>query len=234
MVQLTNGIRGAVISPILALFIHEQGFTLTEIGLLGTAGVLGWFIFEPLMGVFADRLNKKYLISFAIIGSSIIYGLYPTASSFLHYSLLAFGLSSVMSAYAISVKALAAELIPKENRGKTYGRYTAVTSMGGILGPIIGGYIAEQMGNSVPFYIAAPKSTFDLSLKDGSKIPIEQRHPEEVSNGFGPRIAPKGVQIYNPAFDVTPAKLITGIITEYGIIEKPTTTKVKQALNNKQ
>ncbi len=170
IVQLTNGLRGAVVSPILALFIHEQGFTLTEIGLLGTAGVLGWFIFEPLMGVFADRLQKKHLISFAIIGSSIVYALYPMAKSFLHFSILAFSLSSVMSAYAISVKALAAELIPPENRGKTYGRYTAVISSGGIVGPIIGGYIAQQMGNNVPFYIAAFLGIVSLSSVFSMKV----------------------------------------------------------------
>jgi methylthioribose-1-phosphate isomerase len=86
--------------------------------------------------------------------------------------------------------------------------------------------------HNIPFYIAAPKSTFDFSLKDGSMIPIEERKDEEITCGFGKRTAPRGVKTYNPAFDVTPAGLITGIITEYGIINKPGINKVKKHFSN--
>jgi methylthioribose-1-phosphate isomerase len=72
--------------------------------------------------------------------------------------------------------------------------------------------------HGVPFFVAAPSSTFDLSIADGSAIPIEQRDPREITHGFGRQTAPDGVDVYNPAFDVTPAELITGIITETGII----------------
>ncbi len=82
--------------------------------------------------------------------------------------------------------------------------------------------------HNIPFYIAAPKSTFDFTLKNGSEIPIEERKAEEVTCGFGKRTAPKGVPVYSPAFDVTPAKLISGIITEFGIIEKPNMTTIKK------
>ena len=70
----------------------------------------------------------------------------------------------------------------------------------------------------VPFYIVAPSSTFDLSIVSGAEIPIEERKPEEVSHGFGSATAPAGVQVFNPAFDVTPAMLITRIITEKGCV----------------
>ncbi|MHC5018567.1 MAG: S-methyl-5-thioribose-1-phosphate isomerase [Planctomycetota bacterium] len=77
----------------------------------------------------------------------------------------------------------------------------------------------------IPFYVAAPLSTFDLSLASGDLIPIEQRAREEVAtNGRGGM--PEGVEAWNPAFDVTPAELITGIITERGVIESPDTAKV--------
>jgi methylthioribose-1-phosphate isomerase len=72
--------------------------------------------------------------------------------------------------------------------------------------------------HGIPFYVAAPASTFDLSLPDGSAIPIEQRDPREVTHGFGKATAPEGVGVYNPAFDVTPAGLIEGLITEVGVI----------------
>jgi methylthioribose-1-phosphate isomerase len=72
--------------------------------------------------------------------------------------------------------------------------------------------------HGIPFYVAAPSSTFDLSLADGTAIPIEERDPREITHGFGKQTAPDGVRVYNPAFDVTPAHLIAGIITERGLI----------------
>ena len=73
----------------------------------------------------------------------------------------------------------------------------------------------------IPFYIAAPLSTIDVSLKTGEVIPIEERKSEEVTNFKGVRSAPQGTKVYNPAFDITPAKYITAIITEKGILTKP-------------
>jgi methylthioribose-1-phosphate isomerase len=75
--------------------------------------------------------------------------------------------------------------------------------------------------HGIPFYVAAPSSTFDLSLPDGSHIPIEERGAEEITNGFGKQTAPDGVAVYNPAFDVTPAELIAGIVTEKGVLRPP-------------
>jgi methylthioribose-1-phosphate isomerase len=71
--------------------------------------------------------------------------------------------------------------------------------------------------HNIPFYVAAPLSTIDFDLDDGSSIPIEERHPEEVYQVGNSRICPPGVEFYNPAFDVTPARYVTGIITEYGV-----------------
>jgi methylthioribose-1-phosphate isomerase len=76
--------------------------------------------------------------------------------------------------------------------------------------------LAEAHG--IPFYIAAPTSTFDLSIDNGDQIPIEQRAAEEITMGFGRSTAPEGVRVYNPAFDVTPARYIRAIITERGLI----------------
>lgn len=73
--------------------------------------------------------------------------------------------------------------------------------------------------HEIPFYVAAPTSTFDLSIASGETIPIEQRSAAEITHGFGRQTAPEGVQVYNPAFDVTPARLIRAIICERGIIE---------------
>jgi len=84
--------------------------------------------------------------------------------------------------------------------------------------------LAKEFG--IPFYIAAPSSTFDLNIKSGDEIPIEQRDPSEVTSFGGTNVAPEGIKVYNPAFDVTEAKYITAIITEKGVIESPDTEKV--------
>jgi methylthioribose-1-phosphate isomerase len=73
--------------------------------------------------------------------------------------------------------------------------------------------------HGIPFYVAAPTTTFDLSLDSGEQIPIEQRSASEITHGFGRQTAPDGIGVYNPAFDVTPARLIKAIITERGVIE---------------
>jgi methylthioribose-1-phosphate isomerase len=79
--------------------------------------------------------------------------------------------------------------------------------------------LAKEHG--IPFYVAAPFSTIDLETPDGSKIPIEQRNPREVTHIGGKQMVPEGVQIENPAFDVTPAKYVTAIVTERGIARSP-------------
>ena len=75
--------------------------------------------------------------------------------------------------------------------------------------------------HGIPFYVAAPRSTFDFSMESGAGIPIEERAPSEVTSFGDSRIAPADTQVYNPAFDVTPGHLITAFVTEYGIIHPP-------------
>lgn len=86
--------------------------------------------------------------------------------------------------------------------------------------------------HGIPFYVAAPSSTFDLSLASGQAIPIEQRDPREVTHGMGRQTAPDGVSVYNPAFDVTPAELIAGIITERGVIHPVNADTIRATLSS--
>ena len=92
----------------------------------------------------------------------------------------------------------------------------------------IGTYAAAVLAShhDIPFYVAAPSSTFDLSIHSGDEIPIEERSPEEITCGFGQRTAPETCTAFNPAFDVTPATLIRAIITERGVISTPSTATV--------
>jgi methylthioribose-1-phosphate isomerase len=87
------------------------------------------------------------------------------------------------------------------------------------IGTYMHAVVAKRHG--IPFYVAAPTTTVDLACRDGSRIPIEERSPDEVTHFGGQRIAPAGVKVGNPAFDVTPAALLTAIVTETGVARRP-------------
>jgi methylthioribose-1-phosphate isomerase len=82
--------------------------------------------------------------------------------------------------------------------------------------------------NNIPFYVAAPLSTVDLSMESGERIPIEERPPEEVTSILGKPVAPEGVKVRNPAFDVTPHNYVTAIITEKGVARPPYVHSLKK------
>ncbi len=96
----------------------------------------------------------------------------------------------------------------------------------------IGTYMVAVLARThdIPFYVAAPRSTIDIALPDGSGIPIEYRDPVEVTHLNGRKVAPDGVIAINPAFDVTPNKYITGIITEVGVLRRPFGKAIRKAL----
>lgn len=97
------------------------------------------------------------------------------------------------------------------------------TAANGDVANKIGTYMVAALAarHKIPFYVAAPTSSIDLSCKDGSEIPIEERAGEEVSHFHGKPSTPEGVRVANPAFDVTPSKLVTAIITENGVARAP-------------
>jgi len=86
--------------------------------------------------------------------------------------------------------------------------------------------------NRIPFYVAAPLSTIDLTLKNGDMIPVEERKSAEISRFGKKQIGPKGVKAFNPAFDITPARYVTAIITEKGIIRAPYRREIKKIFKN--
>lgn len=121
----------------------------------------------------------------------------------------------------------------------------AVMSKGWIQAVIVGtdrvaanGDVANKIGtysvavlakaHGIPFYVASPLSTIDLNTPTGGDIPIEERHEDEITQGFGKRTAPLGVKVFNPAFDVTPNEYVTAIITEKGIIQAPYTENLRK------
>lgn len=99
----------------------------------------------------------------------------------------------------------------------------------------IGTYSVAVLAHAhdIPFYVAAPTTTFDLSIDSGEQIPIEQRAAAEITHGFGKATAPEGIGVYNPAFDVSPARLIRAIITERGVIEPVTKEGISRVVGGK-
>jgi len=91
--------------------------------------------------------------------------------------------------------------------------------------------LAREHG--IPFYVAAPLSTFDFNMASGDDIPIEERNAAEVTTIAGVRVAPEGVDVFNPAFDVTPNKLVSAIITEYGVLRAPYREAIEKLKNQK-
>ncbi|MFH0847914.1 MAG: MFS transporter [archaeon] len=155
LVQLFFWLRGGVIAPVLALFFRSKGITVTEIGLLMMARAAGWLIFEPLFGFFADKLGKKRLTLFSISATSLVYLSFASADTTWHFYLAMFAMSSTMAAGAVSIRAILTEVIPASGRGRTYGRYMAIVSLGQITGPLLGGVLADTVGYVAPFYAAA-------------------------------------------------------------------------------
>jgi methylthioribose-1-phosphate isomerase len=92
------------------------------------------------------------------------------------------------------------------------------------------GVALASHAHGIPFYVAAPSTTFDLATATGDGIPIEIRPAAEITHGFGIQTAPDGIDVYNPAFDVTPARLISAIICERGVIQPVSAVAIAQAL----
>lgn len=120
-----------------------------------------------------------------------------------------------MSAHTLKTKKIAAVIVGCD-------RVAANGDTANKIGTL--GLALQAKALSIPFYIAAPLSTIDLSTPTGEEIPIEERHPDEVTHIYGHRIAPEGIRVFNPAFDVTPHEYITAIITEKGIVRGDYTT----------
>jgi methylthioribose-1-phosphate isomerase len=131
-------------------------------------------------------------------------------------------------------------LLPDSNAGALFARGMVEKAIVGADRIAANGDTANKIGtytiavlahrHGVPFYVAAPLSTIDPRTANGAGIPIEERHADEVTSLYGARIAPRGTEAVNFAFDVTPHELIAGIVTEAGILRPPYTESIARAL----
>jgi predicted MFS family arabinose efflux permease len=117
------------------------------------------------------------MLAGSLLLTTVITGLYPWATGFWFFVGLEFMKTSIMSAYSIPVKALTAELLPKEDRGRAYGRFMTVIAFGGMLSPLIGGWVSENLGKTLPFYLAAGIGLIGVL----AVFSIKYEEPEETS-----------------------------------------------------
>ncbi|GAI57430.1 unnamed protein product, partial [marine sediment metagenome] len=117
---------------------------------------------------------------------------------------------------------MAGDLMQREKVDKVLVGADRVASNGDVANKI-GTYTLAVLAkeNEIPFYVVCPISSIDLEISSGKMIPIEQRNSQEITEFGRKRVAPRGVKVYNPAFDITPARYVTGIITEKGILRPP-------------
>ena len=141
-----------------------------------------------------------------------------------------------LTAYELQKLGIDFKLIVDGASGIAIGRFKADLAIVGADRIAANGDTANKIGtynlsavckeNGVPFYVAAPRSSFDPAAKSGDDIPIEERNPDEVTSIAGRRTSPEGISVFAPAFDVTPAGNISAFVTERGIIRKPFTKNI--------
>ena len=188
----------------------KDGFTLLthcNAGPLATAG------YGTALGVIkATKEQGKKVSVFATETRPLLQGARLTAWELMQESIPVTLITDSMAGYFIQQRKIDCVIVGAD-------RIAANGDVANKIGTYTLAVLAKE--SKIPFYVAAPTSTIDLSLSSGDKIPIEERSPEEVTHVQGVPISPQGITAANPAFDVTPHSYITAIITEKGIIREP-------------
>ena len=159
IIRFTFSLRGSIA----ALYFRSLGISIVDIGVISMFGAIGFAVFEPTLGFLSDKINRKKFLIFGMLGVSIITFLYTLGSTVWHFYLLSFFMSAVMAGVTVSTRALIATVLPSSKKGRSYGLYMAIASIGGIIAPIIGGYLAGAINYYVPFYLGALIIFFDMS-----------------------------------------------------------------------
>jgi len=178
ILRFTFSLRGSI----LALYFRSLGMSIVDIGLISMFGSIGFAVFEPILGFLSDRIDRKKFLVFGMLGVSIITFLYTLGSTVWHFYLLSFFMASVMAGITVSTRALIATVLPSSKKGRSYGLYMAIASAGGIIAPIIGGYLAGAINYYVPFYLGSLVILFgfivSLTIKVERKSSFQEKSPK--------------------------------------------------------
>lgn len=204
LIQLFFWMRVGIIEPVFVLFIRRTGVTVTEIGWLMMANSIGWAIFEPTFGIVADRLGKKRLIIYSIAATSIIYVAYTFATSIWHFYLIIFAMSSNMAAGVVSLRAMMMDLLPTTGTGRAYGRYSAIIAIGSIIGPPLGGFLANTVDYTVPFYLSGGLGIICLA----TVIPLQYSDNPTSKTPITPKTSNQGGMMTKPLLGILLVRLV--------------------------
>ncbi|MGA9173743.1 MAG: S-methyl-5-thioribose-1-phosphate isomerase [Thermoactinomyces sp.] len=189
-----------------ALSLLKDGDTILTICNAGTIATARYG--TALAPLYLAKETGKHLSAFACETRPLLQGGRLTTWELLEAGIDVTLITDGMSAYTMKTKGIAAVIVGCD-------RVAANGDTANKIGTF--GLALQAKALNIPFYVAAPTSTIDLKTPTGEEIPIEERNPDEVTHIAGKRIAPEGIKVFNPAFDVTPNEYITAIITENGI-----------------
>lgn len=154
----------SVTSPVLVLFARSFGASMTEIGLIALTTCLGYAFVEPIFGYISDRISrKKILVSATLVSVPITFS-YTLVTSFWHFLPITFALAIMLAGVAVTRKAFIADIMGPSERGKSYGAFMALLTLGLVVGPYLGGYLAEITSYRVPFYVSCSIMLFSAIM----------------------------------------------------------------------
>jgi MFS family permease len=169
-------------ASILALYFRTFGISMVEIGVISMFSSIGFAVFEPILGVLSDKISRKKILLFGTLGSAIVTLLYTLGSTVWHFYFLSFFMSAAMAGIGVSIRALVATILPSSKKGRSYGLYSALASLGAMPAPIIGGYLAGSISYYAPFYLGALILIFGfivaLTIKVKRKTDINPEPPK--------------------------------------------------------
>lgn len=166
----------------------------------------------------AKSMDKKFKV-FVDETRPLLQGARLTVWELLQYGIDTILISDSMAAHTIKTKKVSKIIVGADRIARNGD---AANKIGSYNLAILAKY------HKIPFYVAAPSTTFDFDIKSGDEIPIEERHKSEIICFAGKKIAPEKVKVFNPAFDVIPNKLISGFITEFGVLNPPFSKSFKK------
>ncbi len=174
-----------ILAPIIPLYIRSFGASMTDIGLIAMTRALGFAVFEPMTGWLSDKIGRKKLLIFSTLSTGASIFAYTLIREVLGFYLVSFIIASTMSCFSSPMRASMADTIPESSRGRGYGVYMTLLSFGSVIGPLIGGYVADLAGYIIPFYIgvAVVTASFFLTLTIKESLqPQEKEHSTIVND----------------------------------------------------
>jgi MFS family permease len=150
-----NTATSIIASPVMPLYYRSTGASIAELGLISMLSYLGYAFFEPTLGTLSDRIGRKRIVVPALAADSLVIFLYTLFQDVRWFYLVAFLHAASAAGYTAPWRALVADITPRESRGRHYGAFLTVQSLGRVMGPYIGGYLAYNYGYLSAFYVSS-------------------------------------------------------------------------------